>query len=151
MKSYNEKILVFLVDDDDYDCEVFEDALNVFYVNHTLKIFNDGPSVLSHLLTLENNLPDLIFLDLNLPKMSGIDCLKEIRKEKHLQQLSIAIYTTSATATDMEATFTAGANIFITKPSQFPELIKILKHVFDINWQYQFSGLDRDNFLIALS
>lgn len=150
MKTYNDKILIFLVDDDDYDCEVFGDALKEFYTNHTLIVFKNGNSVVSHLKILENELPDLIFLDLNMPKMTGVQCLKEIRKENHLQKISIAIYTTSATDIDMESTFTAGANIFITKPTQFPELVKILKHVFDINWQYRISGLDRDNYLIAL-
>lgn len=150
MKLYNEKILVFLVDDDDYECEVFGDALKEFYTNHTLMLFKNGTSVIYHLLNSKNDLPDIIFLDLNMPKMTGIECLKEIRQIKHLQKLSIAIYTTSATDIDIENTFIAGANIFITKPGQFPDLIKILKHVFDINWQYQFSGLDRDNYLIAL-
>lgn len=150
MKAYNEKILVFLVDDDEYDCEVFEDALTQFYTNHTLKIFKDGTSLIDHLSIIENELPHLIFLDLNMPKMNGLQCLKEIRSLDRLKKLSIAIYSTSISNTDMESTFTAGANIFITKPGQFPDLVKILKHVFDINWQYQSSGLDRDNYLVAL-
>lgn len=150
MKSYNEEILIFLVDDDSYDCEVFADALQEFYKNHTLFVFKDASSVILHLSDSENKLPDIIFLDLNMPKMTGLDCLIAIRKDPRFKSLSIAICTTSATNLDIESTFTSGANIFITKPTQFLELVKILKHVFDINWQYQFSGLDRDNYLIAL-
>lgn len=83
--------------------------------------------------------------------MTGVECLKELRAEVRLQRISIAIYTTSKRNEDIESTLEAGANIFITKPNNFNGLVKILKHVIDINWQYHSSMLNRNTYLLAFN
>ena len=77
-------------------------------------------------------------------------CLKEIKSIERLKNISIAIYSTSASEEDIEETFVKGANVYIKKPSDFSVLKKILQEVITINWQYQTSGLNRDNFLLSI-
>lgn len=79
-----------------------------------------------------------------------MECLKEIKANPHFNDVAIAIYSTSSAAPDIEETFVQGANIYIKKPSDFNELKKILSEVVTTNWQYQSSGLDRNNFILSL-
>jgi CheY-like chemotaxis protein len=92
--------------------------------------------------------PHILFLDLNMPRKSGMDCLLEIRNTDHLKDIPIAIYSTSSSEEDIENTFIKGANVYITKPSGFKELKQILEEVITINWQYHTSGLNREIYLL---
>jgi DNA-binding NarL/FixJ family response regulator len=85
-----------------------------------------------------------------MPRKNGIDCLLEIKQLAHLKDIAIAIYSTSSSEKDIEATFIQGANVYIKKPSDFNTLKKILEQVITVNWQYQTSGLNRDNYLLSL-
>jgi CheY-like chemotaxis protein len=70
------------------------------------------------------HLPNLLFLDLNMPRKNGLQCLKEIRSNEKLKNISVAIYFTSHNKRDMEETFRNGANVYITKPSDFKIRLK---------------------------
>jgi len=74
----------------------------------------------------ENFNPDFIFLDLNMPMMNGRECLREIRRMKHLKQKPVYIYTTSSADEDKTELAKLGATGFITKPASIPVLVEIL-------------------------
>ena len=95
-------------------------------------------------------LPQVLFLDLNMPKKSGIECLNEIKANRKMSEIAIAIYSTSASEEDIEETFVLGANIYIKKPSDFKALKKVLSEVVSINWQYHTNSLNKDNFLLRM-
>jgi CheY-like chemotaxis protein len=95
-------------------------------------------------------LPSVLFLDLNMPKKNGVECLLEIKKNEKLNDIAIAIYSTSSSEEHIEETFINGANIYIKKPNDFEDLKKILAEVVTINWQYHTSGLNKDNFLMRM-
>ena len=98
----------------------------------------------------ESVLPNILFLDLNMPKKNGIECLHEIKSDDRFKDIAIAIYSTSSSEEDIEETFVCGANIYIKKPSDFNTLKKIINEVVTVNWHYHTSGLNRDNFLLRL-
>ncbi|MCC7030561.1 MAG: response regulator [Chitinophagaceae bacterium] len=141
---------ILLADDDEDDRLFFTDAIEEIKVRTVVHTVNDGVQLMDRLLNPEIRLPNLIFLDLNMPIKGGIECLNEIRSDKNLRDITIAIYSTSASQEDIEETFVKGANIYIKKPNDFSELKKILKEVISINWQYHTSGLNRENFLLSL-
>src|SRR6185436_9857248 len=126
MKAQN----ILLVDDDEDDQVLFIDALN--QINNKLKcvIASNG---LEALKSLRSNIPtpDIIFLDLNMPKMGGYECLAEIKKERKYNHIPVIIYSTSRTDTERQRSIQKGANYFFTKPSDFniltKELTKILQ------------------------
>jgi CheY-like chemotaxis protein len=95
-------------------------------------------------------LPNVLFLDLNMPRKNGIECLDEIKKNDRFNDIAIAIFSTSSSEEHIEDTFVRGANIYIKKPSDFSTLKKVLSDVVTINWQYHTSGLNKDNFLLRL-
>ena len=141
------KMGIFLVDDDDDDRIFFGEAFNSLRINHTLTYFEDG-ILLMDFLHLGQNLPDIIFLDLNMPGKSGMECLREIRSNSALRDIAVAIYSTSSLEMDIENAFISGANIYIRKPNEFESLQKILSKIISINWQYMVDGLNRENFIV---
>ncbi len=98
----------------------------------------------------ESILPNVLFLDLNMPKKNGLECLGEIKRDAKFNDIAIAIFSTSSSEEHIEETFVQGANIYIKKPSDFNTLKKVLSDVVTINWQYHTSGLNKDNFLLRL-
>lgn len=143
-------ILITLADDDEDDRMFFTDAFEELKINTVVNTVNDGVALMDFLNAEETILPNIIFLDLNMPLKSGIECLKEIKADSKFKDIVIAIYSTSSSEEDIENTFVLGANIYIKKPSHFEKLKDALSEVVTLNWQYITSGLDKDNFLLRM-
>jgi CheY-like chemotaxis protein len=143
-------ILITLADDDEDDRMFFTDAFEELKINTVVNTVNDGVALMNFLNAPESILPNIIFLDLNMPLKSGIECLKEIKADSKFKDMVIAIYSTSSSEEDIENTFVLGANIYIKKPNNFGKLKEVLSEVVTINWQYITSGLDKDNFLLRM-
>ena len=141
---------IMLADDDEDDRLFFKEAFKEVKIQYTLSTFNDGVLLMDYLNVKENPLPDIVFLDLNMPRKGGLECLKEIRQDNRLKNISIAIYSTSSSDQDVEDTFVAGANVYIKKPNDFARLKKILTDVVHLNWQYVTDGLNKDSFILNL-
>lgn len=143
----NDALHVLLADDDEDDRTFFKEALQELKVKTVVTLVNDGLQLMNYLNHPESKLPNVIFLDLNMPVKSGLDCLKEIRRNKNLRDLAIAIYSTSSSDENIEEAFVQGANIYIKKPNDFSLLKNVLEQVINLNWQYHTSGLKKENFL----
>lgn len=143
----NDALHVLLADDDEDDRTFFKEALQEIKVKTVVTLVNDGLQLMNYLNQPGNKLPNVIFLDLNMPVKSGLECLREIRKNKRLRDLAIAIYSTSSSDENIEEAFVQGANIYIKKPSDFSMLKNVLEQVINLNWQYHTSGLKKENFL----
>ena|SRR5579864_6225646 len=141
---------IVLAEDDEDDRAFFKDAIEDVKIKTVVKTVNDGQQLMDYLNNINGALPDVIFLDLNMPRKSGIECLEEIRTSKRFKDISIAIYSTSSSEEDIEQTFIKGANIYIRKPNDFEKLKKAIAQVLSINWQYHTSRLNRDNFLLVI-
>lgn len=131
MKKYR---TFFIADDDQDDVDFFIEAVNE--VDHTIQCYSarDGEETLQKLKKTLLVLPDLIFLDLNMPRISGKQCLIEIKKTKKLADIPVIIYTTSSLQNDREETRKLGASHFMTKPSNFRDLCKELEDIISRKW-----------------
>ena len=141
---------VLLADDDEDDRMIFKDALQEVKVKTRLTLVKDGIQLMDYLQQENCDYPGIVFLDLNMPRKGGIECLREIRSDKRLRNLSVAIYSTSASEGDIEDTFIKGANVYIKKPNDFTALVKVLEDVITVNWQYHNSDLNRENFVLSI-
>lgn len=141
---------ILLVDDDQDDRNIFSDALSELKIQTNLTLLEDGRDLVSYLEDPKTKMPDILFLDLNMPYKSGVECLKDIRQIPKFRDLSIAIYSTSTSEKDMEDTFINGANIYIKKPNDFTKLKKVLNDVVSINWQFHTSSLNKETFLLNI-
>lgn len=141
---------IMLADDDADDRLFFREAFQEVKLKHNIIEFTDGEKLISHLADRANPLPDIIFLDLNMPRKSGMQCLQEIRANDRLKTITVAIYSTSSSEEDIENTFVAGANVYIQKPNDFNKLVAALHEVMLVNWQYIVDGLNKDSFILSL-
>jgi len=141
---------ILLADDDEDDRLFFREAFEEIKMKTVVNTVNDGVELMKYLGALKDEMPHVVFLDLNMPRKGGIECLQEIRSNERLKDISIAIYSTSASEEDIEQTFIKGANVYIKKPNDFTVLKKILSEVVTMNWQYHTSGLDKENFILSI-
>jgi len=119
---------ILLVDDDLDDQEIFRLALAEVDDSIFIITAASGVEALDRLKT-EQLRPDCIFLDLNMPRMSGKQCLKLIKAEPNLVHIPVIIYSTSAEIRDIEETNALGAAAFITKPAIIQDLVTSLQNV----------------------
>ena len=125
-KSYTEcDCTVYLVDDDEDDRKLFSEALEEVGRNVQLNLFSGGEDLLNELLK-KKQLPNIIFLDLYMPRMDGEECLARIRANEKLDSVCVIMYSTVMDLERIEELFNAGANRYLKKPSSYPALKKAL-------------------------
>ncbi|WP_373516575.1 response regulator [Pricia sp.] len=143
-------LYIALADDDADDRLLFRNAMENLRINTELSIFNNGQELIDYLNSPNHRLPELIFLDLNMPVKTGMECLKEIRGDSIFSDITIAIYSTSSSERDIDETFISGANVYISKPNNFDKLKEAIAKVIEMNWQYHTSRLAKENFLLRI-
>lgn len=148
--SQKEIIRVLLAEDDKDDRDDFIEAFEGLKIQTDIETVKDGEELLNYLNESGAIMPDLLFLDLNMPKKSGLECLIQIKQIDRLKNLTVVIYSTSSSDKDIEDTFLNGANIYLKKPSDLSILKKNLLHVLTVDWQYHTSSLNRDNYLLQV-
>ncbi|MEX0812997.1 MAG: response regulator [Chitinophagales bacterium] len=143
-------INILLADDDDGDRLLFKEAIGELKIKSVVHTVNDGNQLMDYLKKGGNPLPQLIFLDLNMPQKNGLECLVEIRSDKKLKDIAIAIFSTSASEKDIDATFINGANVYIQKPNSFIVLKEVLSKAISTAHLYQHPPFNKDNFLLRV-
>lgn len=146
--SVNGKYKVYLIDDDEDEYLLFQQALSELNIDVEVRYLNNCAEMLN--LLDKGDVPDLLFLDLNMPVISGRECVKKIR-EKLKDKLSIIIYSTSKYQPDVDGTHKDGANLYVIKPNSFDGLIRTLKEVFSIDWKQKFHFPPKEKYLFELS
>jgi CheY-like chemotaxis protein len=141
---------ILLADDDESDRLLFKEAFAELKITSTLHTVNNGTQLMDYLTKKDTVLPHLIFLDLNMPRKSGLDCLKEIRSNEKFKEIPIAIYSTSASKNDIEETFRHGANVYIKKPSDFSILKQLLAKVVSSSHMYWDQSFNIEKYLLKI-
>lgn len=126
--------LFFIAEDDPDDQELFIKALQELDGSCTCVTALNGEAALSALMEA-TLLPDLIFLDLNMPRINGKDCLAAIKKNSILMHIPVIIYSTSAHQKDIDETIALGAAFFFQKPNRFEELSRSLSNIISRTWE----------------
>ena len=118
----NDKVSIFLVDDDKDDQEIFTEALKNINSSVDLTIFNSAKEIMKAM-QLNDNMPDIIFLDLYMPVRDGEECLMDIRENPLFDNIPVVIYSTEFDVDRIERLFYLGANRYLRKPESFYSLI----------------------------
>ena len=143
-------ISILLADDDESDRLLFKEAFDELKIKTIVQTVNDGKQLMDYLKKASTRLPQLVFLDLNMPRKNGLECLKEIRSNEKLKDISIAIYSTSASEKDIDETFHSGANVYIQKPNSFNDLKEVLAKAVSAAYLYQEPPFNKQNFLLRV-
>jgi CheY-like chemotaxis protein len=122
---------ILLVEDNPGDVRLTQEALKQSDFQTTLQVVGDGEEAL-HFLRKENGFgnvftPDLVLLDLNLPKKNGFEVLETLRQDKNFKQIPVVVLTTSVAEEDIVRTHHANANCYISKPFDFSQFLMALQ------------------------
>jgi CheY-like chemotaxis protein len=127
-----EKIQILLADDDKDDCFLFREALSELPVATNLVTVHDGEQLMSYLAEHTGDLPNVLFLDLNMPRKNGFECLTEIKHNDNLKDLPVIMFSTSYPR-DMgyeqdiiKVLYNIGAQDYIRKPEDFTKLKQVI-------------------------
>ena len=127
--------LILLVEDNISDIELTRRALQKSHILNELVVVEDGQEALDYLFADSNEfkngnqMPALILLDLKLPRVDGLQVLREIRKHERTKRLPVVILTTSNEERDIIESYNLGANSYIRKPVDFDQFVKAVQHL----------------------
>jgi CheY-like chemotaxis protein len=134
-KPAGQPIEVLLVEDDPGDVLLIKEAFEFNKVHNNLNVVNDGEQALSYLRRqgphTEAHRPDLVLLDLNLPRKDGREVLAEVKQDPDLRTIPIVVLTTSEAEEDVLKSYQLHANAYVTKPVDFERFVSIVRQIDD--------------------
>jgi CheY-like chemotaxis protein len=126
-------IQVLLVEDDPGDVLITKEAFEENKVRNQLNVVNDGVKALAYLRREDDYAdaprPDLILLDLNLPRMGGHEVLQQIKSDADLQRIPVVVLTTSDAEEDVLRSYNLHANAYVTKPVDFERFLSVVRQI----------------------
>jgi len=131
MTKKPELMRILLVEDSLADVELTLDALQGAKVANEVTVVRDGAAALTYLRSDEISSPDLVILDLNLPRLSGHEVLAVMKADEDMRRIPVAVLTTSAADSDVAKTYDLGANCFLTKPVGIDEFTHVVQSIDD--------------------
>lgn len=123
---------IMLADDDSDDRFLFEEALREVCNVSKLIVACDGLELIKKLEETVKPFPDVIFIDINMPYLNGLECLSKIRLDKNLQSIPVIMLSTTQNKATVESAYKLGANYYIHKPSSFAVLKKMIEKVYTV-------------------
>ena len=144
---------IFLTDDDADDCLLFSEALQEIAGREGthLTIASDGVKLMEALGEPVQATPEIIFLDLNMPRKNGFECLDEIRSDPKLKDIPVVIFSTSSNSDIVERTYRQGANYYICKPQSYLLLKQTIAFVLSLGTDHLKNKPVREQFVIKLA
>jgi chemotaxis family two-component system response regulator Rcp1 len=124
-----ELMRILLVEDSLADVELTLDALQDAKVANQVTVVRDGAAALEHLRASKDSAPDLVILDLNLPRLTGHEVLAAMQADESMRRIPVAVLTTSSAETDVAKTYDLGANCFLTKPVEIEQFIHVVQSI----------------------
>jgi CheY-like chemotaxis protein len=145
-----QQLNILLADDDLDDCLFFKQALEASFVQTMLTTVPDGEHLMRLLTDKIKELPDVLFLDLNMPRKNGFECLSEIMQNPKLKTLPVVVFSTSFEQEVVNQLFQNGAHYFIRKPQEFTKFKKIILQTLALIARGNTAKPVRENFVITL-
>ena len=127
----NKELNVLLVEDNEGDILLTHEAFSEAGIKNQMNVARDGQQAIDYLerCKIQHCNPDLVLLDINLPKINGLQVLKHIKRDSILRKTIVVMLSTSASDKDISSCYSEYANCYITKPSNIDRFILILKGI----------------------
>jgi len=144
-----QNINILLADDDYADCLLFKDALEELPISASLTIVHNGEEVIKEITNKKKKLPDVLFLDLNMPRKNGFATLGEIKRSIDLQDLTVIIFSTSSDMQMVKQVYKDAAHYYICKPVDFLEMKKVIYEALSLLSKENTPMPHTENFMIT--
>lgn len=126
----------------------FEDAIEELFTSYKLSTVTDGVELMELLSDDSEQLPDILFLDINMPRKNGCECLAEIKANDMLKEIPVVIFSTSLDMEIVNKLYENGAHYYIRKPGDFNVLKKVIYQATVLLKEDNINQPERNNFII---
>lgn len=140
---------ILLADDDRDDHALFQQALEELPLSTRFETVQNGEQLMQLLFEKRTQLPDILFLDLNLPRKNGFDCLGALKRDEKLKKLPVIIFTTSSEPSVINLLYDNGAHYYIRKPNSFGQLKNVIQLALTLTKQTGASQPPREGFVLS--
>jgi len=147
MNTLPKYLPVLLADDDMDDRTLFSEAVTRIKVDIDLQLVKDGAELMDYLKNSAIIMPEIIFLDLNMPRVNGFECLAELKSTAAFKDIFVIIYSTTQSQKDIDEVYRLKANLFVRKPDSFSDLKNTLYQILTINVKEQFTSGTMQDFV----
>lgn len=120
---------IILIEDDPGDIRLAQEAFKECGHPTSLLVFQDGDAAMDYLDDLSSDLPDLIMLDLNMPRKNGREVLTVIKQNDRLRRIPVVVLSTSSSEIDIGQSYSLRANCFITKPTELDQFLEVIRSI----------------------
>ncbi len=128
-------IEILLIEDNHVDIRMTQEAFREYHISNHLSVVTDGEAAMDFIYQRGEHenapRPDLILLDLNLPRKDGKEILNEVKADRNLRSIPIVVLTTSELDKDIQRSYCGNANAFLTKPIEFDDFVRMMKTIGD--------------------
>jgi DNA-binding response OmpR family regulator len=142
---------ILLADDNQSEHIFFVHSLRFINESINLQSVSGGPSLMQYLNDVCNQIPDILFLDINMPIKDGKECLADLRADKRFDHMSIVMYSTSDDQSDTDETYGLGADRYVRKPVEIDDLISMLRTIISAYEQGAIKPSCREQYVLASS
>jgi CheY-like chemotaxis protein len=122
---------IILAEDDIDDQNIFQIALEEVDSTIQTQFVSNGKELLT---LLQNNKPDLLFLDLDMPYKNGLECLIEMRNDPQLEKIPVIVFSSTTKPSNIQTAYEMGAHLFFIKPPIYSDYLSSIKAIFKLNW-----------------
>jgi CheY-like chemotaxis protein len=149
MSAYLNTKNLLLADDDADQRMVFQDILNELSFPTTLRSVFNGEQLMQLLNETKDRLPDILFLDLNMPQKNGFTCLLEIKRSEKLKSIVVVIFSSSYKAEIVNLLYENGAQFYVRKPNSFTHLKKLIHQILTLTDRSTIEYSNREKFVLS--
>ncbi len=149
MQPITRKLNIYLADDDQADCLLFKEALAELPVNVTLTVVHDGEQLIDMLTQKGNSHPDVLFLDLNMPRKNGFAALGQIKRDDKLDGIPVIVFSTANDQAKVKMVFRDAAHYYIRKPAKFSELKEVIYKALTLVAEGNIKLPKQENFMLT--
>ena len=122
---------ILLVEDDRIDAMAVKRAVKELKIANPLITVSNGEEALAYLYDVQNTMPTIILLDINMPKMNGIEFLEIVKQDEKLKRLPVIVLTTSKEDQDRYNSFDIGASGYMIKPVDYSQFVEVIRTIYD--------------------
>ncbi|MBC7947439.1 MAG: response regulator [Chitinophagaceae bacterium] len=141
---------ILLADDDNDDTSIFQEILEELPFPTQLAVVHNGEQLMEFLYERKEEFPDVLFLDLNMPRKNGFDCLTEIKGDERLKKLPVIIFTTSHEDSVINLLYKTGAQYYIRKPNNVEQLRNLIELALTLTGPRTISQPSKEKFVLSL-
>lgn len=135
MKSQQPILQILLGEDDPDDSSIFLQAIDDSNISSCVNVADNGNKLVNQLKTDKEHIPDIIFLDINMPLKNGLECLQVIRSKDTFKKVPVIIYSTSKNIEEIESCYEKGANYYVVKPFSYKAIVNMISDLCNRDWE----------------